>query len=92
MRSDVKSVNITATGSAFAGPARVVGIWFVADGVGAGNLVLSDGSGGATKLDLDTIPTATNDLVPIPDAGIHFPNGLWVTTKTNITSATIFYV
>ena len=90
--SNVKMVNKTATGSAWAGPGHIKSIHVLTSGAGAANLVLSDGSGGDTKLDLDFLATADTDQVDIPERGIYCPNGIWVTTLANITSVTIFYI
>ena len=48
-----RSAKVTATGNVGTGPARLIAIHAVCGGT-AGSIVLKDGSGGATKLDLDT--------------------------------------
>jgi hypothetical protein len=89
MTSDVQSVRVTSTGSAFGGPARVRNI-SVLVGATAGRLTLTDGNGGATLIDIDLSPSLTHSI-DIADAGVRFESSIYVATATNVTAATIFY-
>ena len=53
-----RSGKVTATGDVSTGPARLIAIHAVC-GASAGSIVLKDGSGGSTLLDLDTPASAT---------------------------------
>ena len=44
---DVKATNLTGSGVIFAGPARVLGIYFVADTT-AGSIIIRDGGASGT--------------------------------------------
>ena len=93
---DVKATNLTASGAIFAGPARVLGIYFVSD-TSAGTIVIKDG--GATGTVVATFNTplgagsagnewATQIIVP--------GNGLYCGTDayavlTNVDKVTVFY-
>ncbi len=89
MSSDIKADRITSTGSVFAGPARIRGIHVLTDGVGAGRLTITDGSGGATVLDVDFDPASDYNFVTIPGGGIRCQASIFVSALTNITAATI---
>jgi hypothetical protein len=89
MSSDIKANRVTSTGSAFAGPARIRGIHVLTDGVGAGRLTITDGSGGTTILDVDFEPASDDSFVNIPGSGIRCQASIFVSALTNITAATI---
>jgi hypothetical protein len=90
--SDVKSVRTaTAAATAVAGRKRLKGIHVAHDAVGAGRVTLTDGSAGATLLDLDFDATAGSDSVHIPADGILFESEIYVSVLTNIIGITIFY-
>jgi len=44
MKSDVKAVRVTGTGSVFGGRTRLRGLILASDGVGAGTIILQDGN------------------------------------------------
>ena len=48
MKSDVKAVRVTGTGSVFAGRTRLRGLILASDGGGAGTIILQDGADIAT--------------------------------------------
>jgi hypothetical protein len=87
--SDCASKRITATGDVAIGVVRmryIVGL--VANGGGAGRLTITNGSGGATLVDVDLAQHAGFEIF-IPDNGIR--GDPWVSAATNVISATIFY-
>lgn len=90
--SDIKMVRVTATGSAHAGPARIVGYHVNHSAAGLGRLTITDGSGGSTVLDVDYPAAAGVDYAELTQGGIRCSTNIWVSAATNITSATIFYV
>lgn len=93
MQTDVRTAYVTAgSANAYAGPARVKGVYINASG--AAVLELTDGSStGASLLKLDVPTGATGNpvYVKIPGEGIFFPTSIYVKTLTNITSLTVFY-
>jgi hypothetical protein len=86
--SDVKTKRITATGSVAVGPARIRQIQ-LKTASGTPRLTITDGSGGATVLDLDFNASDTHS-VNIPDEGIRVSD-IFVSTLTNITAVTFFF-
>jgi hypothetical protein len=58
--------------------------------VGAGRLTITDGSGGATVLDID-FATEDSHSINIPDYGIRCADDVVITALTNITAMTVFY-
>lgn len=92
MNSDVKSTNLSASGTVFGGPARVKGIYIV-PGATAGTVVIKDGgASGTTVCTLDTIASATGTPVhvPIPGNGIKCDTDIYC-ALTNAAKATVFY-
>ena len=85
-----RSGKVTATGDVSTGPARLIAIHAVCSGT-AGSIVLKDGDGGTTLLDLDT-PASATALVEtyIGDMGIRFENNIHA-TLTNVTSLTCIF-
>ena len=82
-----RSAKVTATGNVGTGPARLIAINAVC-GASAGSIVLKDGSGGSTLLDLDTPGSATEQVnLYIGDEGMRFQDRIHA-TLTNVTSLT----
>ena len=48
MKSDVKAVRVTGTGTVFAGRTRLRGLILASDGGGAGTVILQDNTSSAT--------------------------------------------
>ena len=90
---DVKSKHVNASGSVFAGPARVKGFSICATASQAGTLLLKDGgSSGTTLIEID-IPSNSNPnsfYVAIPSDGVKFNTNVYATI-TNLASVTVFY-
>ena len=90
---DVKSAHLNASGSVFAGPARVKGFSICATASAAGTLVLKDGgSGGTTLIEVD-IPSNSNPnsfYTLVPGDGVKFNTNIYA-TLTNIASVTVYY-
>ena len=85
-----RSAKVTATGNVGSGPARLIAIHAIC-GASAGSIVLKDGSGGSTKLDIDTPASATAVIEPyIGDTGMRFENVIHA-TLTNVTSLTCIF-
>ena len=86
--SDVKTKRLTGTGSAGVGPARIRQIQVLTT-TGSPRLTITDGSGGATVLDLDFLASDSHS-VNIPAEGIKVDD-IYISTYTAITALTVFY-
>ena len=84
--TDVKSVRMTATGSVFAGPTRLIGIILASDG-SAGSVQLQDGDS-VTQFQAD-VPAGDIFSLNIPQNGIYFKGGMTVSALTNATATII---
>ena len=93
MQYDVKSTHLNASGSIFAGRARVKGFSICATASTAGTLLLKNGgSGGTTLIEID-IPSNTNPnsfYVAVPGEGVLFTTNVYA-TMTGLSSVTVFY-
>ena len=88
MKSDVKAVRVTGTGSVFAGRTRLRGIVLVSDSGGsAGGITLQDGDS-VTQFQGDV---ANGDVfaLNIPEDGVVFEGGMTVSAISNLTAATL---
>ena len=88
--SDVSAKRIAGVGSVGVGPARVRQLQVLTNNSGAGRLTITDGSGGATLLDID-FEANDSHSVNIPDYGVRFQDDVFITVLTNITAMTVFY-
>ena len=93
MQTDVRSTHLNASGSIFAGRARIKGFSICATASSAGTLVLKDGgSSGVSVVEID-IPSNSNPnsfYVAIPGEGVLCQTNIYA-TLTNISSVTVFY-
>ena len=93
MQTDVKSTHLNASGSVYAGRARIKGIVMVASASLAGTLVLKDGgSGGTNVIEID-VPSNSNPnsfYVAVPGEGVLCNTNIYATI-TNLASVTVFY-
>ena len=67
MKSDVKSVRVTATGAVFAGRTRLRGIILASDAGGAGTIILQDNTDSTTLFQAD-VPNGDVFSMNIPEA------------------------
>ena len=85
-----RSAKVTSTGNVGTGPARLIAVHAICGG-SAGSIVLKDGSGGSTLLDLDTPGSATAIIETyLGDEGMRFSTQIHA-TLTNVTSLTCFF-
>ena len=87
MKSDVKAVRVTGTGSVFAGRTRLRGIILANNTAIAGTITLQDGNS-ATQFQGDC-PAGDVFAFNIPEDGILFEDGMTVSAISNLTAATI---
>lgn len=93
MQYDVSSKHLNASGTVYAGPARVKGFSICATASTPGTLLLKDGgSSGTTLLEVD-IPSNSNPnsfYTLVPGEGIRFSTDVYA-TLTGIASVTVYY-
>ena len=87
MKSDVKAVRVTGTGSVFAGRTRLRGIVLSNSTASAGSITLQDGNS-TTQFQGDC-PTGDVFAFNIPEDGILFEGGMTVSAISNIAGATL---
>jgi hypothetical protein len=86
--SDIQATQQAATGSVITAAIRLKGISIGATGT-AGVLTLTNGNGGATLLSVN-VPGDDNYTFHIPEDGILFPQGVYLSTATNLLGCTLF--
>lgn len=93
MQYDVKSAHVNASGSVYAGRARVKGFSICATASTAGTLLLKDGgSSGTTLIEVD-IPSNSNPnsfYTLVPGEGVLFSTNIYA-SLTGIASVTVYY-
>ena len=87
MKSDVRAVRKTGTGSVFAGRTRLRGIILASDGTGAGTVILQDGNS-ATQFQVD-VPAGDVFAYNLAEDGIVFESGMTVSAISNATVTVI---
>ena len=95
--SNVKATRLTASGAIFAGPCRILGIYYVADTT-AGSITIKDGGGSGTSVAVFDTPkgAAANagenwaQYIPIPGDGLVCRTSGYA-TLSNVDKVTIFY-
>ena len=87
MKSDVKAVRVTGTGSVFAGRTRLRGISLSNSTAGAGSITLQDGNS-VTQF-VGDCPAGDVFAFNIPEDGIVFEGGMTVSALTTSMVATI---
>jgi len=90
MQYDVKSTHLNASGSVYAGRARIKGFSICATASSAGTLLLKDGgSSGTTKFTINTLAGGETFNVLIPAEGVLCRTSVYA-TLTNA-KVTVFY-
>ena len=87
MKSDVKAVRVTGTGSVFAGRTRLRGIILANSTAGAGSITLQDGNS-VTQF-IGDAPTGDVFAFNIPEDGVLFESGMTVSAIGANVEATI---
>ena len=87
MKSDVKAVRVTGTGSVFAGRTRLRGIILANNTASAGTITLQDGNS-ATQFQGDC-PNGDVFAFNIPEDGVLFESGMTVSAIANLSGATL---
>ncbi len=89
MQTDVKNKYMNVTGAAGIGPVRIKSIYLVAS-TGVGSVVIADGQGGTTRIQLDSSSDSASVNILFPGEGVKFANDPYV-TLTSIGSVSFFY-
>ena len=94
--TDVKATHLTASGDIFAGPARVLGIYFVADTT-AGSIIIRDGGASGSILATFQTPLGANSAgnewttqIDIPGNGLLCRTSAYA-TLSGVDKVTVFY-
>ncbi len=90
--SNIKSVQKTSSAAAVSGRTRLLGVYFTNTAT-ASSIVLKDGgSSGTARLSLLTPATAGSQDLIIPDMGILFEDGIYITFgSAEVTSVTLLF-
>jgi hypothetical protein len=90
--SNIKSVQKTSSAAAVSGRTRLLGVYFTNTAT-ASSVVLKDGgSSGTARLSLVTPASAGSQDLMIPDMGILFEDGIYITFgSAEVTSVTLLF-
>jgi type III secretory pathway component EscU len=91
MHSDSKSTTVTSSGAVFAGPARVVGIYYVA-GSSTGSVIIKDGGSGGTQVMKIATPAGVTltQYINLSGSPIRCETSAYA-TLSNVTSCMVVY-
>ena len=89
MQTDVKNKYMNVTGAAGIGTTRIKSIYLIAS-TGAGSVVIADGQGGTTRIQLDSSSDSAGVNILFPGEGVKFMNDPYV-TLVSISSVSFFY-
>jgi len=91
IQTDGKTTTLAADGAVFGGPARIIGIYYVASAT-AGSIVIKDGgASGTTLINVATPASATaTSYVDLSAAPVRCQTSAYADI-TNVTSITVLY-
>ena len=94
---DVKTTHLTGSGDVFAGPARVLGIYYCSEAA-LGTIEIRDGAVDATVLAIFDVPVGSGAAggdtvyqIDVPGNGIYCPNGAYAKLTGGVDKVTVFY-
>jgi hypothetical protein len=94
---DVKSTHLTADGAIFAGPARVLGIYYCSEGA-LGTIIIRDGGATGTIVGTFDVPAgsgtageATVYQIDVPGNGLYCATDAYCDVTGGVDKVTIFY-
>ena len=95
--TDVKSTHLTASGAVFAGPARVLGVYYCSEAA-LGTIVIRDGAVDATVLATFDVPIGSGTAgepvvyqIDMPGNGIYCATSSYATLTGGVDKVTVFY-
>lgn len=94
MQYDVKSAHASVAGSLYGSRVRLKGFVVTPAASTASTITFKDGSSSGTTLCEIDIPSNTNPIpfyVAIPQEGILFQTGIYMTLSASVVGVTIFY-
>jgi len=93
IKADIQATRIVGTATStvvIAAPIRLKGMIIASDGTGAGQVALNtDSSSGGVNLFTADVPSGDVINFSLPEDGILFPNGVYLSTATKVTSVTL---
>ena len=94
---DVRTTHLITSGDVFAGPARVLGVYYCSEAA-LGTIVIRDGSGSATVLATFDVPIGSGTAgepvvyqIDVPGNVIYCPNGAYAELTGGVDKVTVFY-
>ena len=94
---DVKTTHLTGSADIFAGPARVLGVYYCSEAA-VGTIEIRDGSVSATVLAIFDVPVGSGAAggdtvyqIDVPGNGIYCPNGAYAQLTGGVDKVTVFY-
>ena len=92
-KADIQATRIAGTATStvvISAPVRLKGIIVASSGGGAGIVQLNtDSSSGGTNMFTADVPSGDVINFSLPEDGILFPNGVYLSTATNVTAVTL---
>jgi hypothetical protein len=92
-KADIQATRVAGTATStvvIASPVRLKGLIIASDGTGAGQVSLNtDSSSGGTNLFTADVPSGDVINFSLPEDGILFPNGVYLSTAVKVTSVTL---
>jgi len=90
--SNIKSVQKTASAAAVSGRTRLLGVYFTNTATASSVILKDGGSSGTARLSLVTPAAAGSQDLLIPDMGILFEDGIYITFgSAEVTSVTLLF-
>ena len=94
---DVKTTHLVASGDVFAGPARVLGVYYCSEAA-VGTIEIRDGAVDATVFAIFDVPVGSGSAggdtvyqIDVPGNGIYCPNGAYAKLTGGVDKVTVFY-
>ena len=95
--TDVKSTHLTASGAVFAGPSRILGIYYCSEGA-LGTIVIRDGGSSGTVLATFDVPVGGTSAgepvvyeIDIPGNGLYCATDSYCEVTGGVDKVTVFY-
>jgi hypothetical protein len=90
--SNIKSVQKTSSAAAVSGRTRLLGVYFTNTATASSVTLKDGGSSGTARLSLITPASAGSQDLIIPDMGILFEDGIYITFgSAEVTSVTLLF-
>ena len=94
---DVKTTHLTTSGDVFAGPARVLAVYYCSEAA-LGTIEIRDGAVDATVFAVFDVPIGSGTAgepvvyqIDVPGNGIYCPSGAYAKLTGGVDKVTVFY-